>query len=364
MKIPFINLKIQYDQIREDITKAINSVFESSTFILGDQVRMFEKEFSDYVGMPYAVGLNSGTDALHLALKAAGIGKDDEVLTVPNTATPTVSSIVQSGAKPIFADINERTMLINVSKIEKAITKKTRAIIPVHLYGQCADMDGIIAVAKKHRLVVIEDCAQAHGAEYKGKKAGTFGDFSCFSFYPTKNLGAYGDAGMVLCRNQQHYKKLMMLRQYGEDVRYNSVIDGFNSRMDEIQAAILRVKLKHLGLWNKRRKEVAKNYMEGITNPKITLPAISKDSEHVFHLFVVKADNREKFRKHIESAGIGTAIHYPVPLHLQPAYARLGYNKGDFPVAENVMGQIVSLPLFPELSGKEIDYIIDTINSY
>lgn len=359
-----MNLKRQYEEIKGDVNSAITAVFDRSQFILGEEGQNFEREFSSYIGMPYGVGLNSGTDALHLALRAISIGNGDEVITVPNTATPTVSAIVQAGATPVFVDIDEKTYLMDTSKIESAITKKTKAIIPVHLYGNCVEMDKLMIIAKKHNFIVIEDCAQAHGAAYKGKKAGTFGDFSCFSFYPTKNLGAYGDAGIVLCKDENFYKKLIMLRQYGEDRRYNSIINGYNSRLDEIQAAILRIKLKFLDKWNKERKNIASRYLDGIKNPKVILPAITNNSDPVFHLFVVRVKNRDKLQKHLKSHRIGTATHYPVPLHLQPAYSRLGYKEGDFPVSEKIMNGIVSLPMFPELKDEEIEYVIEKINIY
>lgn len=364
MKIPFMNLKRQYLEIEKEIQEALLRVFERSSFILGPEGKKFEEQFAQYIGVPYGIGVNSGTDALYLALLALGIGQGDEVLTVANTAIPTVSAIIASGAKPVFVDIEKNTYLMDTTQIERKITPQTKAILPVHLYGNCVALDHVLETAKKHCLFVIEDCAQAHGASFKGRKAGSFGDISCFSFYPTKNLGAYGDAGIILTKNPDIARKLLLLRQYGEEKRYFTVINGFNSRLDELQAAVLLVKQQYLENWNKKRKDIAQKYISGINNKKITLPIIKEDVYPVFHLFVIQTSDRAHFQEYMKNKGISTAIHYPLPLHLQKAYSSLGYAKGSLPVTEEVMEHIVSIPLFPELTSFEIDYIITVINEY
>lgn len=364
MTIPFMDLKRQYTLLAPQIEEAIRRVFDRSFFILGPEGKAFETEFSKYIGVTHGIGVNSGTDALFLALLAAGIEKGDEVITVANTAIPTVAAIVASGAVPCFVDVYEKTALMNCDKITATLTSKTRAIIPVHLYGNPVPMRKIMDIAFKHNIIVIEDCAQAHGASIDGQRVGSFGHLSCFSFYPTKNLGAYGDAGMILTSDNEFAKKLFLLRQYGEEKRYHTIMNGFNSRLDELQAAILLVKLKYIEQWNKKRKEIAQQYEAGINNPKITFIQETPAGSSVHHLFVVRTPNREEFQKYLQVHGIGTAIHYPIPLHLQKAYVDLGYEQGDLPMTEMIMKEIVSLPLFPELTAQEIDYIIDTINRY
>jgi dTDP-4-amino-4,6-dideoxygalactose transaminase len=364
MTIPFMDLKRQYTSLMPRIQQAIGRVFDRSFFILGTEGKAFEKEFSAYVGVQHGIGVNSGTDALFLALLAAGIGKGDEVITVANTAIPTVAAIVATGAIPRFVDIDEKTALIDCDKITAVITSKTRAIIPVHLYGNPVPMKRVMEIASNHNLTVIEDCAQAHGACINGQRVGSFGHLSCFSFYPTKNLGAYGDAGMILTSHDDLAKKLTLLRQYGEEKRYHTIISGFNSRLDELQAAILLVKLKYLDQWNKKRKEIVEEYKRSIQNTKIQFIDETQEGISVHHLFVVRTPDREEFQQYLQNHGIGTAIHYPIPLHLQKAYTYLGYKEGYFPATEKVMSEIVSLPLFPELTKQEVDYVITTINNY
>ncbi len=364
MIVPFMDLKRQYDSLALEIQQAIGRVFDRSFFILGPEGKAFEKEFSAYVGVQHGIGVNSGTDALFLALLGAGIGKGDEVITVANTAIPTVAAIVATGAAPRFVDVNEKTALIDCDKIAVAITSKTRAILPVHLYGNPVPMKKVMEIASSHNLTVIEDCAQAHGACIDSQRVGSFGHLSCFSFYPTKNLGAYGDAGMILTNNDDLAKKLVLLRQYGEEKRYHTIVSGFNSRLDELQAAILLVKLKYLDQWNKKRKEIVEQYKRGIKNPKITFIHETQNGSSVHHLFVVRTSPRGVFQEYLQSHGIGTALHYPIPLHLQKAYSYLGYKEGDFPITEKVVREIVSLPLFPELTQQEVEYIISTINNY
>jgi dTDP-4-amino-4,6-dideoxygalactose transaminase len=362
--IPVSDLKRQYLSIKKEVDQAINKVFEDSWFILGKQAENFEKEFGSYIGVQNAVAVGSGTEALHLALVASGIGRGDEVITVPNTAVFTVSAITFAGAKPVFVDIDEDYQLMDSSKIEKAITKNTKAIIPVHLYGQCADMDAIMKIARKYKLIVIEDACQAHGAQYKGKKAGAMGDFGAFSFYPSKNLGAYGDGGIITTNNTAMAEKLKMLRNGGQEKRYFHKIKGYNSRLDEIQAAVLRVKLKYLDKWNDMRRKNAHIYDNLITNSKIIKPKEAPYCRHVYHLYVVRASKRDELSKYLKENGIQTLIHYPVPVHRQEAYLDLGIKKGRYKTAETCAKQILSLPMFPELSEKEIQTVANALNNY
>lgn len=364
--IPFFETGRQYNKIKNKIDNAIQRVLNSKCFILGPELEKLEKEFASYCGVSYAIGCASGTDALFLSLIAAGVGNGDEVITVANTALPTVSAIRNTGAIPVFVDIDEGTFLIDVSKIEKAITSKTKAIIPVHLYGQSCDMDKIMKIAKNHNLIVIEDACQAHGALYKNKKVGSFGKMSAFSFYPTKNLGGYGDGGMITTNDKKIADKLKKLRNYGLENRekYLHTIKGFNSRLDEIQAAIIRTKLPYLDEWNQRRKEIADFYKNYIKNKKIILPKEENINTHIFHLFVVRCKERDKLRKYLEKNNIKTLVHYPLPLHLQPSYADLEVLKGSLPITEKIAKEILSLPIFPELNKKEIKKIVNVINKF
>ena len=361
MKIPFNDLTRQYNSIEEKLNKTVKNVLKSGWFILGKNVETFEKEFADYVGKKYGVGVASGTDALFLSLLACGIKRGDEVITVPNTAIPTIAAISAAGAIPVFVDINQ-FYTIDISKIEKKISRKTRAIIPVHLYGQSCQMTPILNMAKKYNISVIEDCAQAHGAEYRGIKV-PVGDIGCFSFYPTKNLGAYGDGGMIVTNNEKLFQKLKLLRNYGETVRFTHIIKGYNSRLDEIQAAILRIKLKYLDIWNNQRRKIAKSYNE-LLEDFVSTPEEDKDNRHVYHLYVIRTENRDKLKDYLSSKEIGTAIHYPIPAHLQKGYSDLGYKKGKFKTCEKFSKEILSLPLFPELSNKEIEYICSNIKKF
>lgn len=364
MRIPILSLSEQYKAIEPEITAAIKEVLNSSRFILGQQAELFEKEFAEYCGIDNAIGVNSGTDAIFLALKALGIKEGDEVITVPNTAIPTVSAIRMTGAKPVFVDIDEATYLMNPELLPSKITPKTKAIVPVHLYGQCCEMKKITAIAKENGLFVVEDACQAHGAEYAGKKAGTLSDIGCFSFYPSKNLGAYGDGGMIVTNNPVLAEKVKMMRNYGQPQRYVCSIEGINSRLDEIQAAILRVKLKHLDNWNKKRVEYARLYKALIKNDKITLPFESSAGKHAHHLFVIRTKERDKLKKFLEEKEIGTEIHYPIPIHLQKGYEFLMLKEGTCPVAETAMKEILSLPLYPELKREQITYVADKINAF
>ena len=360
--IPFIDLKREYAEIREEINQAIQRVLDSGQFILGEEVEKFEKEFSKYIGTKYGVCVNSGSDALFLALKALGIGNCDEVITVSHTFISTVDAIVRNGAKPIFVDIETETYCIDVTQLEKKITSKTRAIIPVHLYGHPADMDPIIELAEKYDLYVIEDACQAHGAEYKGKKVGGIGDIGCFSFYPTKNLGAYGDGGMITTNNEELAEKLRMLRNYGSRVKYHHEFLGINSRLDEIQAAILRVKLNHLDEWNERRRKNASLYTELLIDSGIVTPMEKEFAKHVYNLYVIRSKYRNKLQDYLRKYGIQTLIHYPTPVHMQKAYTSLGFS-ANLPMTMTICREILSLPMHPWLTNKEIMRIAELINN-
>ena len=366
MQIPFGDLKRQYQHLRETIDTVTREVYESGWFILGKQVQNFEVEFAKYCGARYGVGVGSGTEALHLALIASGIGSDDEVITVANTCVPTIAAISFAGAESVFVDIDAATFTIDPALIEERITSKTKAIVPVHLYGQCADMDAILAIAKKHNLFVIEDCAQAHGAMYKGRKAGTMGDVGTFSFYPSKNLGALGDGGLVLTNDESLAQKVTKLRNYGQEKRYYHSIKGFNSRLDELQAAILTAKLPYLDGWNKRRREIAKRYDAAFTPLGIACPlevgAEVGDRYHVYHLYVLRVPQRDRFQHLLATAGINTMIHYPVPVHLQESYQEYQSQSRYLSITEKLAHEIVSLPIYPELTDQEVDYIITRVS--
>ena len=365
--IPFIDLKAQYDSIKDEIDNAIQNVINNTSFIMGEELKKFEEEFAWFCDVKYAIGVANGSDALILALRACGIGEGDEVITVPHTFISTAEAISNVGGKVVFVDINPKTYTIDVSKIEEKINEKTKAIIPVHLYGQPADMDPIMELARKYNLKVIEDAAQAHGAEYKGKKVGSIGDVGCFSFYPGKNLGAYGDAGMVVTNNEEIAEKVKLLRNHGRITKkYEHKIEGYSSRLDNLQAAILRVKLRHLNKWNDSRRKNAKKYNKLLNNiGGITTPYEADYSKHVYHLYVIRIEKeRDKLREELKSKGVATGIHYPIPLHLQPACSYLGYKRGDFPVTEKASQEILSLPMFAELSDEQIKKIVKLIRSY
>ncbi|MDZ7345870.1 MAG: DegT/DnrJ/EryC1/StrS family aminotransferase [candidate division KSB1 bacterium] len=362
--IPFGDLKRHYERIRPQINQAVQRVLASGWFILGRELEAFEQSFAQHIGSRFAVGVGSGTEALHLALLAAGVKPGDEVITAPNTAVPTLSAISFAGAVPRFVDIDPQTYCLDAFKLEAAITPRTKAIVPVHLYGHPCDMPVIMKVADRFGLKVIEDCAQAHDAAVAGKKTGTFGHYGCFSFYPSKNLGAFGDAGMIVTDDPVEAEKLKMLRNYGQSQRYYHDILGFNSRLDELQAAILSAKLPFLNQWNERRRAIAKRFNRLIINPAIEKPIERQGCRHVYHLYVVRHPERDRLRDYLAKKGVGTQIHYPVPCHLQKAYAFLGYRKGDFPIAEHYAEQVLSLPNYPELEDEEIDLISQIINEF
>ncbi len=358
--VEFGNLKLNYLRLKKEIDKATKEVFESGWFVLGKQVEEFEKEFSDYCGKKFGVGVGSGFDALNLALKALNIGKGDEVITIPNTAIPTVAAICASGATPRFVDVKE-DYLIDVEKIEQTITEKTKAIMPVHLYGRVCDMEKILEIAEKYNLKVIEDCAQTHGAEFKGKKV-PIGEIGCFSFYPSKNLGAYGDGGMIVCEDEKLKEKLKFLRNYGQVDKHRVFFHGINSRLDELQAAILRKKLGRLEEDNEKRGKIAEKYNLNLKGVKV--PVENPLTKSVYHLYVIRSENRDELMKHLKEQGIGCAIHYLIPLHLQEAYKFLGYKEGDFPVAEKISKEILSLPIYPELKEGDIERVCGAVNDF
>jgi dTDP-4-amino-4,6-dideoxygalactose transaminase len=336
---------------------------ESSQFVLGDEVTAFEKEFASYCSADYGIAVNTGTSALHLALLAAKVGPGDEVITVPFTFVATVAAICYTGATPVFVDINPVSYTIDVNQIEKAITERTKAILPVHLYGQAADMEPILEIARRHGLTVIEDAAQAHGAEYKGRRAGSIGDFGCFSFYPGKNLGAYGEGGMVVTNNPEYVRTIQVLRDWGQERRYQHILKGYNYRMDGIQGAILRVKLRYLDAWTDARRALAARYDELLVNSGVTTPTVMPYSDHVYHIYAVRSPQRDTLQQKLHERLIQTGIHYPIPVHLQPAYADLGYKIGDFPCSELAANEVLSLPMFAELSEAQITIVSESIKA-
>lgn len=362
MGVPFVDLYRMHSEIRPELEKAINQVMEESSFILGKHVEEFEKDFAKYCQAKHAIGVSNGTTALHLALLAAGIGKGDEVITTTNSFFATAEAIANAGARPVFADVDEYYN-IDPEKIEEKITKKTKAVMPVHLFGQPAEMQAINEVAEKHSLAVIEDSAQAHGAEYNGKRTGSLADIGCFSFYPAKNLGALGEAGAVTTSNPEFAEKIMLLRAHGEKPKNTHTVIGYNYRMEGLQGAILKVKLKHLDRWNNERRKHSAYYKKLLLeNKKIDLPLENKKAKHVFHLFVVKARERQKVIEHLSKNNIATGIHYPTPIHLQQAFSHLGYRKGSMPVAEYNAEHMISLPMFPHMTKEQIEFVAEKLS--
>lgn len=363
MKVNFNQLDRGYLKFKTEYDRAAVETLESGWYILGSRGERFESEFSNFLGSKHCVGLNSGLDALILAFRALGIGKGDEVIVPANTYIASVIGITENDATPIFVEPDEYYNL-DTTKIEEKISEKTKAILVVHLYGQAADMVNIRAIADKHNLYLVEDCAQSHGACFDGKATGTWGDIGCFSFYPTKNIGAFGDSGAIVTDNGQIYEKIKMLRNYGSKVKYQNEILGVNSRLDEIQAALLSVKLRHYLELRTEREAIANEYLRGIKNPLVTLPSIRKKAEHVWHLFVLKVDERDKFQKYLSENGIATQIHYPIPPHLSEAYGYRGVDQGELPITENYAKRIVSLPLFEGMTKEEVDYVISIVNGF
>jgi dTDP-4-amino-4,6-dideoxygalactose transaminase len=354
LKVPYLDLKAQYHSIKPEIDAAISKVLESSEFVLGSEVATFEHEFAAYCGTSECIALNSGTSALHLALLAAGVGPGDEVITVPFTFVASVAAVLYAGARPVMVDIDPRSFTLDPAAIEAAITPRTRAILPVHLYGQPADMDPIMDVARRHKLVVIEDAAQAHGAKYKGRPVGSIGDIACFSFYPTKNLGAYGEGGAVTTSNTEYASKVRVLRDWGQDRKYHHVVRGYNYRMEGLQGAILRVKLRHLEQWTEARRGIASQYNLLLADCGVEQPVEMPWARHVYHVYTLRTDERDGLQAALAADGIQTAIHYAEPAHLQPAYADLGYGRGAFPHSEAAAQRVLSLPIYPELSPEAV----------
>jgi len=373
MMVPFIDLKRQYKRIEDEVLSTQKKVLEKGRFILGEEVSAFEEEFARYCGVGYGVGVGSGTEALFLALMAAGIGNGDEVITVSHTFIASALAISMTGAQPLFVDIDPDIYTMDPNALEDLVKKRkskdcrrgrVKAVLPVHLYGHPAEMDSIVDIADRHNLMIIEDACQAHGALYRGKKVGSFGLLSCFSFYPTKNLGGYGDGGIVLTDDKNLCKKLRLLRCYGEKKKYEHILKGGNSRLDEIQAAVLRVKLKYLQQWNEERRERALYYRRLLENTELVCPTEKEHCWHVYHLFVIRTKQRASLAGFLRKRGIETLVHYPLPVHLQKAYKELGYGKGDLPVTERYSREILSLPFFPELTDEEIREVQEEIENF
>jgi dTDP-4-amino-4,6-dideoxygalactose transaminase len=348
--IPFVDLKAQYASIKGEVNAAIQGVLDSGQFVLGSEVAAFEEEFAAYSQAKYGIGVNTGTSALHLALLAANIGPGDEVITVPFTFVASVSAIYYTGATPVLVDIDPRTFTIDPAAIEAAITERTKAILPVHLYGQTADMDPILAIAERHGLIVIEDAAQAHGAEYKGRRAGSMGDMGCFSFYPGKNLGAYGEGGMVVTNSAAYTRTIRMLRDWGAEKKYQHVLKGYNYRLEGLQGAVLRVKLRHLEAWTEARRRAAARYDRLLSGSGVRTPEAMAYARHVYHVYAIRTGQRQEWQDALGARGIQSNIHYPIPVHLLPAFADLGYKAGQFPHSERAANEVLSLPMFAELS--------------
>ncbi|MBA5804960.1 DegT/DnrJ/EryC1/StrS family aminotransferase [Rhizobium changzhiense] len=356
--IPFLDIKAQYQSIKGEIDAAVLGVLASGQYVLGDEVAHFEQEFADYCNVKHAIAVNTGTSALHLALLAAGVGPGDEVMTVPFTFVATVSAICYTGAQPVFVDVEPVTLTMDPAEVEAKITPRTKAIVPVHLYGQMADMDAIKAIADLHGIPVIEDACQAHGAQYKGHRAGSIGVSGCFSFYPGKNLGACGEGGIVVTNDDDQAKTMRMLRDWGQEQRYHHLLKGFNYRMDALQGAILRVKLGHLEDWTEARRSLARRYsslLAGLTD--LTIPVEAADRRHVYHVYAIRSRDRDGLQRLLSAEGIPSGLHYPIPVHLQKAHADLGYQAGDFPVSEAAAREVLSLPIYPEMPVRHVDQV-------
>ena len=363
MRIPLVDLKNQYQNIKEEVLSEISEALDSMQLFLGKNVQALESEFAGFCGTEFAIGVSSGTDALHIALRACGIGPGDEVITVSHTFIATVEAIILAGAKPVLVDINPETYNMDTSQLKKAITSKTKAIIPVFMYGHPADMDPIIGIARAHGLKIIEDACQAHGAEYKGRRSGSIGDVGCFSFYFTKNLGAYGEGGIITTSDPEIAQQCRMLRDHGQNEKYRHATIGMNGRLDELQAAVLRIKLPHLEDWIEKRRSLAQAYNEGLPG-SIIKPQEMPWAKHVYHLYVVRIQEREQLRESLESKGISTGMHYPIPVHLQEAWRASGGEKLSLPVTESITKEILSLPIYPELTIEEVDIVCKHVREF
>ncbi len=364
MKVPFVSFEPMHKEIEEEILNKFKEVYEKNWFIQGSEVEKFEEEFAEFCEAKYCIGCGNGLDALYLILRGYDVGVGDEVIVPSNTYIATALAVSYTGAKPVFVEPDLTTYNINSNLIEKSITTNTKAIMAVHLYGQPADMDEINKIARKHNLKVIEDSAQAHGALYKGRKVGSLGEASGFSFYPGKNLGALGDAGAVVTNNKELADKIRAIGNYGSDKKYNHIYKGTNSRLDEVQASFLRIKLKNLNKWNEERRKIAKKYIDGINNPKIIKQVEADYVKHVWHLFVVRAEDRDELERYLKNNGIGTTIHYPIPMHMQEAYEELKISKGTLPIAEKISNEVLSLPVWYGMKDEEINYVIEKINKW
>jgi dTDP-4-amino-4,6-dideoxygalactose transaminase len=363
IKVPYLDLKAQYRSIKSEIDEAIARVLESCQFVLGPEVAAFENEFAAYCATTDCIAVNSGTSALHLALLAAGVGPGDEVITVPFTFVASVATILYTGAKPVLVDIEPRTFNMNPAAIQAAISPRTKAIMPVHLYGHPADMDFIMDVARKLGLIVIEDAAQAHGARYKGRPVGSIGDIACFSFYPAKNLGAYGEGGAVTTSNPAYAEKIRSLRDWGQDRKYHHVLHGYNYRLEAVQGAILRVKLRHLETWTEARRRIVEKYGDLLADADVVLPVEMEWARHVYHLFTVRSKNRDATQAALLNQGIQTGVHYATPVHLQPAYQDLGYGLGSLPESEKTAKEVLSLPMYPELTDAQLETVAEALTA-
>jgi len=363
-KVPFLDLAAQYSVLASEIDEAISRVLRESSFILGREVEIFEKEFAAFCGVEYAVGVDCGMSALELALRAYEIGHGDEVVTVANSFIASALAISHTGATPVLVDVDRQTYTIDASGIHAAITPRTKAIMPVHLYGHPCDMDPVRKIAEQYGLIVIEDACQAHGARYQGKRAGSLGHAAAFSFYPSKNLGAYGDGGIVVTSDRHVAERVQILRNYGQREKYQHVVPGYNRRLDTLQAAVLRIKLCHLDTWNDARRRHAKLYHRLLAGSEVVTPTEASYADPVWHLYVIRAAHRDALAKHLSNLGIASGMHYPIPIHLQPAYRNLGYKKGDFPVSEQYAEQILSLPLYPELAPSDVEYVAENIQNF
>lgn len=360
--IPFLDLRAQYQQIKTEVDAEIFRVLESNQYVLGPDVAAFEKRFAAYCSTDHCVALNTGTSALHLALLAANIGPGDEVITVSMTFVATTAAILYCGAKPVFVDVDPNTWTMDPSRIEAAITPRTKAILPVHLHGLMADMDPIVEVARRHKLVIIEDAAQSHGAEYKGRRAGSIGDVACFSFYPGKNLGAFGEGGASVTNNPELAHRMRLLRDWGQESKYNHVVPGYNYRMDGIQGAVLKVKMNYIEAWTEGRRAAAAEYNRLLASKPYGRPMPPAHCRHVYHVYAVTLPNRDEVQKALQAAGVATGIHYPIPVHLQKAYADLGYGRGDLPVTESVAEHFLSLPIYAELRKEQVAEIVQALD--
>ena len=361
--VPFVDLKAQYRGIKDEVREAIDEVLESQHFVLGPNVKAFEEAFASYSNAKHAIGVNTGTSALHLALLAAGIGPGDEVITVPFTFVASVAAIVYCGATPVFVDIDPVSYTMDPKLIEAALTPRTKAILPVHLYGQMADMDPIMEIARRHNLIVLEDACQAHGAEYKGRRAGSIGDLAAFSFYPGKNLGAYGEGGAVTTSNSEYARTVRMLRDWGAERKYFHQLKGYNFRLEEIQAAVLRVKLGHLEAWTEARRAHARRYAELLAMAPVSTPVESDFRRHVYHVYAVRTADRAGLQQFLNARGVQTGIHYPIPVHLLEAHSDLGYKRGDFPHSEQAADEVLSLPMFAELTDGQLREVAEAIRA-